>query len=126
MYASSFVFTERTIIGPGYFLTSTTLDYCSAHVVEICGCLVALQSIDDLFSDDDDSAQIDLHMSIDYLVFIKKLKKESKCISMSTKLHPKVREFINLNIKRLSSLKFIEVDSHQDDIKSFDQSTFLE
>ena len=44
---------------------------------------------------------------------------------MSTKLHPIVIEFLNLNIKCLSSLKFIKVDAHQDDSKSLDQLNFL-
>ena len=45
---------------------------------------------------------------------------------MSTKLHPIVHEFILLKYKRLRSLKFVKVEAHQDDIKSFEQMSFLE
>lgn len=45
---------------------------------------------------------------------------------MSTKLHPIVREFFSFKSKRLSSLKFVKVHAHQDDIKSFEQVTVLE
>ena len=45
---------------------------------------------------------------------------------MSTKLHPIVREFFSFKSKILMYLKFVKVDAHQDDIKSFEQLTFLE
>ena len=45
---------------------------------------------------------------------------------MSTKLHPIVLEFFSFKSKRLRSLKFVKVEVHQDDIKSFKQLLFLE
>ena len=41
------------------------------------------------------------------------------------KLQP-IGEFLALKLKRLNSLNFIKIDSHQDDIKSLNQLTFFE
>ena len=45
---------------------------------------------------------------------------------MVTKLHPIVRDFLLLKFKRLKSITFVNVDAHQDDVKSFDGLSFLE
>ena len=45
---------------------------------------------------------------------------------MNAKLHPIAREFLSIKLERSRSLKFIKIDAHQDDIKSFDQLTFFE
>ena len=37
-----------------------------------------------------------------------------------------VREFLHLKTKRFKSIEFIKVDAHQDDLKSFDELSFLE
>ena len=44
---------------------------------------------------------------------------------MSTKLHPIIRELFLLKSKRLNYLKFVKVEVHQDNIKSFEQLSFL-
>ena len=71
-------------------------------------------------------AKIELTIARDCLVVIRKLKTETKVVSMNTKLHPLVREFLSIKLKRSRSLKLIKVDAHQDDIKSFNQLTFFE
>ena len=76
------------------------------------GRLAALQSIDKIFDDNDNVAQINLHMSRDYLGVIHKLEKESKVVSISTKLHHVIIDFLSLNLKRLSSLEFTKVDTY--------------
>ena len=45
---------------------------------------------------------------------------------MTTKLHHIVREFLLLKSKRVKSIAFIEVDDRQDEVKSFDELSFLE
>ena len=65
---------------------------------EICGCLVALQSIDKIFVDNDDSTKIKLCIASDCLRVIRKLEKESKVLIMSKKLQPIVREIISLKL----------------------------
>ena len=45
---------------------------------------------------------------------------------MVTKLHPIVRDFLLLKSNRLKSINFVKVDTHQDDVKSFDELSFLE
>ena len=47
-------------------------------------------------------------------------------MSISTKIHPIVTEFLSLRIKRLSSLEFFKVEAHQDDNNSFAQLSFFE
>ena len=45
---------------------------------------------------------------------------------MATKLHPIVCDFLLLKSKRLKSITFVKVDAHQDDVKSFNELSFLE
>ena len=54
------------------------------------------------------------------------LEKQDTIISMATKLHTIVREFLLLKSNRLKYVTFVKVDSHQDDVKSFDELTFFE
>ena len=92
----------------------------------MCEFLEALQSIYKIFFDNEDGTKINLHITSDCLGVIIKLEKDFKVVSMSTKLHPIIRKFLSLNLKRLWSLMFTKVDEHQDDIKSLEQSSFLE
>lgn len=45
---------------------------------------------------------------------------------MATKTHPIVGDFFLLKYKILKLIKFIKVDAHQDDVKAFDELSFLE
>ena len=47
-------------------------------------------------------------------------------MSMNNKLHLIFREFLSIKLKISSSLKFIIIDTNQDDIKSFEQLNFFE
>ena len=92
----------------------------------MCRCLSSLQSINTIFVTNNDSAKIELAIDRDCLGVIQKLETETKLLSMNNKLHPIVREFISIKLKRSSSLKFIKVYEYQDDIKSFEQLNFFE
>ena len=126
MYSSFFVVADRILMGTGDFISSNTLYYRSACAAEMCGCLASLQFINKLFVNNDDSAKIELATDRDCLGVIRKIEMETKLLSNNTKLHPIVREFLSIKLKRSSSLKFIKFDTHQDDIKSFDQLTLFE
>ena len=65
-------------------------------------------------------------MATDCLGVTHKLDKHATVISMTTKLHPIVREFFLLKSKRLKSIAFVKVYSHQDYVKLFEQLSFLE
>ena len=54
---------DSTIVGAGDFITSTTLDYRSACIEELCACFAALQSIDYFLSKLNDFSKIDMHMA---------------------------------------------------------------
>ena len=72
-------------------------------------CLAALQTIDKLFDYKNNFTQINLHAAINFFGVICKLEKESKVVSISTKLHTMIREFITFKINEikfpLNSLK---------------------
>ena len=85
---SCFVVADRTAIGTGDFLTSTTPDYRSVHEVDICGWIEDLQVIDKFIAKNDDVTQINLYIASDFLGVVRKIEKESKLVSMSTKLTP--------------------------------------
>ena len=75
MSVSCFVVADRTAIGTGNFLTSTTPDYRLVCTEEMCGCLTALQSIDKFFAEIDDATQINQHIARNLLGAIRKLEK---------------------------------------------------
>ena len=79
-----------------------------------------------LFSTCDYSSQLEICIASDCLGVTRKLGNLSTVEIMSAKLHLIVREFLILKLKRLNSLKFIKVDAHQDDNKSFEQLTLFE
>ena len=82
----------------------------------MCRCLAALQSMDKLFEDKDDVIQINLGIASDCLGVTRKLENACKVVSMCTKSHPIIREFLALKLKTLSSIEFTKVCVHQDDI----------
>lgn len=92
----------------------------------MCGCLESLQRTSNIFVTNNDATKIEPAIASKCLVVIRKLEKETKIVSMNTKLHSIVREFLSIKIDSFSSLKFIKVDAHQDDVKSFDRLTFFE
>ena len=53
--ASWFVVTDQTIVGVGVFITSTTVDYLSAHAAEMYRFLPSLQRINKLFANNEDT-----------------------------------------------------------------------
>ena len=65
-------------------------------------------------------------MATDCLGVIRKLENQATAISMETKLHPIVREFLLLKSKILKYATFVKVDNRQDYVKSFDEFSFLE
>ena len=83
-----------------------------------------LQTMTTLFVYNKNSTQIKLYASRNFLGVIRKLEKESKFVSVSTKMYPMFIEFLSLKLKRLSSLKLIKEHAHEDDNKSFDRLTF--
>ena len=89
---------DRTIIVTGGFITSTNIEYRSVCAAELCGCLATLQSIDNFLSELNDFSKIDLTMGADFPGVIGKLERQTIVTSMSTKLHPIVREFFHLNL----------------------------
>ena len=106
------MFLDRTTLGTGDFITSTTLDYRSECEAELCVCLSALQRIDNFLSELNDFSKIDLTIGTDFLGVIGKLERQKIITSMSTKLYPIVREFFSFKSKRLRSLKFVKVVDH--------------
>ena len=117
---------NNVIIGSGDFISSASTDYRSTYAAELCGVRAALQSIDYYLSQLNDDTKIDISVATDCLGVICRLRRLALVITMSTKLHPIVREFLHLTSKRLKSLEFIKVAAHQDDLKSFDKLSFLE
>ena len=69
---------------------------------------------------------IDARVATDCMGVMRRLERQAQVISMTTKLHPIVREFLLLKSKRFKSIAFVKVDAHQDDVKSFDELSFLE
>ena len=63
---------------------------------------------------------IDMCVATYCLGVMRKLEKQTTVMSMETKLYPIVREFLLLKSKHLRSLKFVKVEAHKDDIKSFE------
>ena len=98
---SWFIVTDQTITGVRDFITSTTPDYRSECTAEICRCLAALQITDKLFVGNEDATKINLHIASDCLGVIRKIEKHSKVVSMSTKLHPMIREFLYFKVKEI-------------------------
>ena len=94
--------------------------------MELCGALAALQSTDYHLSNLNDSSIIDVSVATDYLGVTRRLIRQAQVVSITTKLHPIVREFLLLKSKRFKSIAFVKVDAHQDDVKSFDELSFLE
>ena len=85
-----------------------------------------IQSIDRFCSSQNYLFQIELFITSNCLGVISKLKRKSTVVSMSTKMNPKVKEFLSSKKKLLSFLEFIKFEAHQDDIKSFDQLILFE
>ena len=69
---------------------------------------------------------LDISVATDCLGVMRRLERLALVITMSTKLHPIVREFLHVKSKRFKSIEFIKVDAHQDDLKSFDNLSFFE
>ena len=69
---------------------------------------------------------LDISVATDCLGVIRRLERHAQVTTMSTKLHPIVREVLHLNSKRFKSIDFIKLDAHQDELKSFDELSFLE
>ena len=111
---------DRILIGAGDVVSYTTADHRSQCAAEMFGCLESLQRTSNIFVTNNDATKIEPAIASKCLVVIRKLEKETKIVSMNTKLHPIVRELIFIKLKRSSSLKFIKVDAHQDDTKSFE------
>ena len=65
-------------------------------------------------------------VATDCLGVMCKLEKQSKAIIIATKSRHMVRELFFLKSKRLKLIKFKKVDAHQDDVKPFDELSFLE
>ena len=124
--ASWHAIADNIIIGLGDFISSASTDCRSTHAAELCGDLVALQSIDYYLSQSKEDAKIDMSVATDCVGVITRLRTLALIVTMSTKLHAIVREFLHLASKRLKSLEFIKVAAHQDDLKSFNQLSFLE
>ena len=91
MSTSWFVVADGTIIWVSDLITSTTQCYRLACVEEMYGCLDALQRIDKIFVHNKDATQINLYITSDCLGFIWKLEKDSKVVSMHTKLYPIIK-----------------------------------
>ena len=79
------------LIGTSDFIFSTTVDYRSACAAEICRCLAAMQSANNLFVKNNDSTKMQLAIASDGLGVIRKFEKETKALSMNTKFHPTFR-----------------------------------
>ena len=90
---------DRILIGTSDFVSSTTADYRLAYATEMCGCLSPLQSMDNFFVNNNDSAKIKLALASYFLGVIHKLEKETKLVSMNTKLRPIVRELLSIKLK---------------------------
>ena len=71
-----FVIADRILIGSGYFISSATACYRPAHAVEMYGFLSDLQSMNSLFSTNNDFTKIELAMSSNCLGVIHKLEIE--------------------------------------------------
>ena len=69
---------------------------------------------------------LDISVATDCLGVIRRLERQALVITMTTKLHSIVREFLHLKSKRFKSVEFIKVDAHQDDLKLFDDLSFFE
>ena len=78
----------------------TTPNYKQECTAKTCGCLASPQSIEKLFVINEEATLINLHVFSDCLGVIRKLEKDSKLVSMSTKLHPIIRGFLSLQLKR--------------------------
>ena len=115
---------DSMIIGSGDFITSSSTDYRSAYAAELCGVLASLQSIDYYLSQLNNTTMLEVSVATDCLGGIRRLERQAQVITMSTKLHPIVREFLHLKSKRFKSIEFVKVDDHEDDLKSFDKLSF--
>jgi len=124
--ASWYVIADSAIIGSGDFITSSSKDYRSAYAAELCGVLASLQSIDNYLSKINDATMLEISVATYCLGVIRRLERHAQVTTMSTKLHPIVREVLHLNSKRFKSIDFIKLDAHQDELKSFDELSFLE
>ena len=110
---------DRILIGTRWFVSSNTQDYRSTQVSEMCTSLESLHNIKNLFASNIDSTQIELSIASDFLRVIRKLDKESKCISMCNKMHPMFREFLSMKLKRSCYPKHVTLDAQQSNVKSF-------
>ena len=63
---------------------------------------------------------IDVCIATDCLGVMRRLEWQAQAITITTKLHPIVRECLLLRSKRFQSIEFIKVDAHQDYLKSVD------
>ena len=124
--ASWYAIADNIIIGSGDFISSASTDCRSTYATELCGVLAALQSIDYYLWQSKEDAKIDMSVATNCLGVITRLRRLTLIVTMSVKLHPIVREFLHLASKRLKSLEFIKVAAYQEDLKSFDQLSFLE
>lgn len=69
---------------------------------------------------------VGLSIATDCKGVIDRLKNLNRIVTMSTALHPIVREILHLKKTRCKSLNFIKVAAHQDDIQEVDKLSFLE
>ena len=69
---------------------------------------------------------IDVGVATDCLGAVRRLERQAQAVTMTIKSHPIVREFHLLKSKIFKSIEFIEVDAHQDDLKSLDELSFFE
>ena len=117
---------DSIIVGSGDFITSTTTCYRSAYTSELCGVLAALQSIDYCLSQLHETTMIDISAATDCLGVTRRLERLALVITMSTKLHHIVRDFLHVKSKRFKPIEFVKLDAYQDDLKSFENLCFFE
>lgn len=91
--------TDQILIGTSDFVSSIAEDHLLAYAAKNCGFLSALQSMDNLFVNNNDSAKIKLALASYFLGLIHKLEKVTKLVSMNTKIHPIVRELLSIKLK---------------------------